>query len=73
MSNSVDSDETAHNEPSHHDLCCLQKPIIITCGSERVNSYKSDHVYLKKKKKKIINFRNPRTENTSAIPAQWMY
>ena len=52
MSNSVDSDETAHNEPSHLDLCCLQKPIIITCGSERVNSYKSDHVYLKKKKKK---------------------
>ena len=29
MSNSVDSDETAL------DLCCLQKPIIIACGSER--------------------------------------
>ena len=25
-------------EPSHLDLCCLQKPIIIACGSERVNS-----------------------------------
>ena len=24
-------------EPSHLDLCCLQKPIIITCASERVN------------------------------------
>ena len=23
-------------EPSHLDLCCLQKPIIIACGSERV-------------------------------------
>ena len=37
MSNSVDSDETAYDEPSHLDLCCLQKPIIIACGSERVN------------------------------------
>ena len=36
MSNSIDPDETAHNEPSHLDLCCLQKPIIIACGSERV-------------------------------------
>ena len=34
MSNSVDPDET---EPSHLDLCCLQKPIIIACGSERLN------------------------------------
>ena len=23
-------------EPSHLDLCCLQKPIIIACGSEKV-------------------------------------
>ena len=37
MSDSVDPDETAHYEPSHLDLCCLQKPIIIACGSERVN------------------------------------
>ena len=29
MSNSVDLDETAHYEPSHLDLRCLQKPIII--------------------------------------------
>ena len=36
MSNSIDPDETAHYEPSHLDLCCLQKPIIIACGSERV-------------------------------------
>ena len=25
----LDPDETAHYEPSHLDLCCLQKPIII--------------------------------------------
>ena len=24
------------NEPSHLDLCCLRKLIIIACGSERV-------------------------------------
>ena len=37
MSNSVDPDETAHYEPSHLDLCCLQNPVIIACGSESVN------------------------------------
>ena len=36
MSNSEDPDETAHYEPSHLDLLCLQKPIIIDYGSERV-------------------------------------
>ena len=38
MSNSVDPDETAHDEPSHLDLHCLQKPNIIALGSEIVNS-----------------------------------
>ena len=38
MSNSEDPDEMAHDEPSHLDLCCLQKPINIAYGSERVNS-----------------------------------
>ena len=38
MSNSVDPDETAHCEPSHLDLRCLQKPILIACGSERENT-----------------------------------
>ena len=38
MSNSVDPDETAHFEPSHLDLCCLEKPIVINYGSERVKS-----------------------------------
>ena len=36
MSNSIDPDETAHYEPFHLDLRCLQKPIIIAYGSERV-------------------------------------
>ena len=31
MSNSVDPDKTAHL-----DLCCLQKPIIIAYGNERI-------------------------------------
>ena len=39
MSNSVDPDETAHYEPSHLDLSCLQKPIIIAFRSERVKRY----------------------------------
>ena len=26
-------------EPSHLDLCCLQKPTIIACGSERFKLY----------------------------------
>ena len=37
MSNSIDLYEMAYNALSHLDLCCLQKPIIIAFGSERVN------------------------------------
>ena len=36
MSNSVDPDETAH---CHLDLCCLQKPVVIAYGSEKVNRW----------------------------------
>ena len=36
MPNSVDPDETAHYEPSHLNLRCLQKSIIFACGSEKV-------------------------------------
>ena len=41
MSNSVDPYETAHYEPSHLDLRCLEKPIIrpIAYDSERVKCY----------------------------------
>ena len=35
-SNSIDPNETAHYEPSHLDLCCLQKLNLIAYGSERV-------------------------------------
>ena len=47
MSNSVDLDETDHYEPSHLDLCCLQQPVIIACGSERVktNCGRTWHVF----------------------------
>ena len=37
MSNSMDPDETVHYEPSHLDLCCLLKHIIISYGSKGVN------------------------------------
>ena len=40
MSNSVDTDETAHMH-----LCCLQKPIIIACGSEGVKQCSCDFYY----------------------------
>ena len=30
MSNSVDPDEMAHYEPSHLDLCCLQKNLLLS-------------------------------------------
>ena len=37
MSNSILLfDETAHHEPFHRDLGCLQKPVIIAYDSERV-------------------------------------
>ena len=45
MSNSIGPDETAHNDPSHLDLCCLQKPIIIACGSDR-EAYPGIYVHI---------------------------
>ena len=39
MSNSVDPDKTAHYEPSHLDLRCLQKSIVIVYGSEKNNDW----------------------------------
>ena len=38
MSNMVDPEETGRFEPSHLDLRCFQKPIIIAYGSESVNT-----------------------------------
>ena len=37
MSNSVDPDETARYEPSHLDLCCLQKPILSPMAVKELN------------------------------------
>ena len=37
MSNSVDPDETAHYEPSHLDLCCLQKSILSLMAVKELN------------------------------------
>ena len=47
MPNSVDPDETAHYEPSHLDLCCLLKPIIMPVTVKelsRVRSIRSLHL-----------------------------
>ena len=47
------------NEPSHLDLCYLQKPIIIACGSERVNKLKQElsgnKTYIFSKRPKFSN------------------
>ena len=47
MANSIDPDETAHYEPSHLNLCCLQKPITMACGSEKVkpSEYRNNRKY----------------------------
>ena len=46
MSNSVDLDETAPYEPSHLDLRCLQKPIAIAYGSDRVKDFERDLIFI---------------------------
>ena len=38
MSHSVDPDETAHYEPSHLDLCCLQKLILLPMAVKELKS-----------------------------------
>ena len=53
MSNSVDPDETAHYEPSHLDLRCLKKPIIIARGSKRVSKM-SYHTFCGSKRVKRL-------------------
>ena len=46
MSNSIYPDETAHYEPSHLDLCCLQKTVITACGSEKLNGIVASYVLM---------------------------
>ena len=41
MSNSVDPNETAHHDL---DQRCMQKPVIVACGSERVYNVKNKDV-----------------------------
>ena len=36
MANSVDPDEMAHNEPSHHDIHCLQKCLLGLKGFKKI-------------------------------------
>ena len=38
MANSVDTDETAHYEPSHLDLNCLQK-YFLDCRAEKIKAF----------------------------------
>ena len=38
LTNRGDTDGTARYELSHLDPCCLQKPVIIACSSERVKT-----------------------------------
>ena len=51
MSNSINLNDTANYEPSHLDLRCLQKPIVIAWGSERVNAINETSLKTKQKKK----------------------
>ena len=45
MANSVDPDETAHYEPSHLDLHCLLRYVLV-CRAERVESpYQEIYAY----------------------------
>ena len=39
MSNSIDPDEMAHYEPSHLEICCLQKPILSPVAVKELNEY----------------------------------
>ena len=67
MTNSVDPDETAHYEPSHLDLSCLQKPIIIACGSEIVNNAGSCTSYFHYIYYRSIGQNPPRTKSPLLI------
>ena len=59
MSNSVDPDETAHDEPSHLGLYCLQKPIIIAYGSERVKNATAMLPCIIKNRRKYTMYERP--------------
>ena len=54
MSKSVDPDETAQNEPSHLDLCCLQKLLLSPVALKELKSSPLGGMQLPLKQ---INFR----------------
>ena len=37
MANSIDPDETARYEPSHLDLHCLHRVLVLVCQAEKNN------------------------------------
>ena len=49
FANSVDPDETSHNEPSYQDLHCLT----FSLSTLHVNLYTTDSLLKKKEKKKM--------------------
>ena len=51
FANSVDPDETAHNEPSHPDLRCLT----VSLSTLHINLFPTDSLLKKKKKKKAYD------------------
>ena len=48
FANTIDPDETAHNEPSHLDLCCLT----FSLSTLHINYFPSDTLFKKKQQKK---------------------
>ena len=42
ISNSIDPDETAHYEPSHLDLHCLQKPMLLPIAVKVLTVFAED-------------------------------
>ena len=64
MSNSIDPDETAHDEPSHLDLRCLQKPIIMAYGSERVNKSCVIRLFNENLKGRLLKQKTTQTNET---------
>ena len=55
-------ERSLYNEPSHLDLCCLHKPIIIARGSERV---KGDGYTFREAT--LINCFHPSSEKGSSL------
>ena len=55
MSNRVNLDETAHDEPSHLDLRCLQSSFINAYGCERVWAIVKQMILTFKARSKVVS------------------